>query len=73
MAPWSIEMDDRCLYERNSQQAQAVNPFIRASRGCGTPTNMIDTQGKSTELSPSGGRPSQLDISFAKRITCRIL
>lgn len=57
-------MDGRCRYERNSQQAQAVNQFARASRGCDMPTGTIDTQSKSTELNPSGGRPSQLNIPF---------
>lgn len=58
-------MDGRYLDERNSQQAQAVNLFTGASRGCDTPTDAIDTQSKSTELNPSGGRSSQLNMSFA--------
>lgn len=58
-------MDGQCLDERNSQQAEAVNLFTRASRGCDTPTDVIDTQSKSTELNLSGGRSSQLNMSFA--------
>lgn len=57
IAPGSIEMDGRCLDERNSQQAEAVNLFTRASRGCDTPTDVIDTQSKSTELNPSEADP----------------